>query len=896
MSERTEALLRQLTLAEKVSLAAGASFWTTVPVERVGIPAIKVTDGPNGARGKSFNGEVSSACVPVGIALAATWNPALIERVGGLLADEAKSKGAVVLLGPTVNIHRSPVNGRNFECYSEDPFLSARAAVAYIRGLQGAGVAACVKHFVCNDSEFERQTISSEVTERPLREIYLVPFEAAVKEAGAWSIMSSYNRVNGTYAAENTYTLRDILKGEWGFDGLVMSDWFGTKSTVESANAGLDLEMPGPALYMGDKLLRAVEDGLVSETVIDDKARRLFRLMERVGAFDHPGIPDEQANDRPEHRALLREAAGEAIVLLKNEGAALPLDPKAIEKLAIIGTHAKAALIQGGGSAGVTPHYTVTPFAGIMNAVGQAVEIGYEPGYLSYKQLPLLDVNALRTAGGDWGWSAEFFDNLTLEGAPVVTRRVKTTNIFQLNDLAPEIGGREISARLSGWYTAPTSGDFAFSLVSAGVAKLYIDDREIVDNWTKHERGDGFFGLGSGEVRATVPLTAGQTYHLRIDFSAQNATMLTGLRVGCLPPTPADLITPAVQLAADSDVAIVFAGLGNEWESEGFDRPTLALPPGQDELIARVAAVNPRVIVVLNVGAPITMPWLDAVAGVVLAWYPGQEIGSAIADVLFGAVNPSGRLPETFPKRIEDNPAYLNYPGENGKVYYGEGLFVGYRYYDKKRIEPLFPFGYGLSYTTFAYSNLTLNAPTFAAPEAIRVSVDVTNTGARPGQEVVQLYVRDVEARLARPEKELKGFAKIHLQPGETRAVTFTLDLRSLAYYDPAEQGWIAEQGTFEVLIGASAADIRLTAAFELTETRRDAAASPELFSSSTLLGKLFADERAHAILEQYLPGISSHPQIHMALSFSLAQISAMMPDTITPETLQQIDAALAER
>ncbi|MBZ0287326.1 MAG: glycoside hydrolase family 3 C-terminal domain-containing protein, partial [Anaerolineae bacterium] len=385
----------------------------------------------------------------------------------------------------------------------------------------------------------------------------------------------------------------------------------------------------------------------------------------------------------------------------------------------------------------VTPYYTVSPLDGIMNQVGQSVEIGYEPGYFSYKLAPVITAGSVRASasGNGTGLSAEFFDNTTLSGNPVFRKTYENGRILWTEKIAPEIDNHNFSARLTGWYTASETGDYTFSLVSVGLSRLLIDNREVIDNWTHQEDGEEFFGLGSTEVKTVVRLTAGQTIQLQVEYASLSTKNLTAVRIGCLPPLPADLIERAVRLAADSDVAVVYAGLGGEWESEGYDRATLSLPPGQDDLIAQVAAVNPRTIVVLNTGAPVAMPWLDAVAAVVQAWYPGQESGNAIADVLFGAVNPSGRLPQTFPKRIEDNPAYINYPGENGQVFYGEGIFVGYRYYDKKQVEPLFPFGHGLSYTTFEYQNLTVSAPSFDTPEDIRVSVDITNTGARPGQD-----------------------------------------------------------------------------------------------------------------------------------------------------------------
>ena len=897
MEARIEALLAQMTLEEKVSLTAGASMWHTTAVERLGIPAIKVTDGPNGARGGYFFGGPSSACFPVGIALASTWNTALVERVGMALGEETKSKGAHVLLGPTVNIHRSPLNGRNFECYSEDPYLSARIAVAYIKGVQSQNVGACIKHYVCNDSEFERQTISSEVRERALREIYLPPFRAAVEEAGVWSVMGAYNKINGVYACENRYTLTEILKGEWGFEGIVISDWFGTKSGVDSANNGLDLEMPGPAQWMGEKLLQAVREGLVSEAVIDDKVRRLLRVVFKSGAMDDPEARPEAAVDRPEHRKLIREAAAEGIVLLKNARGVLPLDPQRVRKLAVIGPNAKAARVQGGGSARVTPHYTVTPFEGITSRAGDAMQIAYALGCTNHKLLPLIDNAALSPVGDDGarGFQVVFFNNLELSGAPVARATHPQSAILWAGKLPAAVDKAAFSARMSGRFTAGETGAHAFSLISIGPSRLYLDGEMVIDNWTDWSPGgDAYFGMSNPERIYAVEMQAGQSYEIVMEYCKPQPTPFSGVRLGHLPPVPADSIARAAALAAESDVALLFVGTSDEWETEGHDRPDMELPGQQAELIEAVAAANPNTVVVLNTGSPISMPWLDQVAGVVQAWFAGQETGNAIADVLFGDVNPSGRLPQTFPKRLEDNPAYINYPGENGQVHYGEGIFVGYRYYDKKKIDPLFPFGFGLSYTTFSYSNLTLSAAEVEPGEAITVAVDVTNTGDRAGKEVAQLYVRDLAARLSRPEKELKAFAKVMLAPGETHTVTFTLDESALSYYDPAQGGWVAEAGAFEVLVGSSSRHIQATGMFTLKATsisRRGAA--PRLSTASTLQ-ELLSHEGAKAVLEKHFGGLLNAPQLSMAMGLSLEQIASFAPDMLTTDVLQAINEELA--
>jgi beta-glucosidase len=888
MNDKIENLIAQMTLEEKVSMLAGADMWRTVPVERLGIPAIKVSDGPNGARGSQSRGGPSSACFPVGVALAATWNTDLVQRVGMALAEETRSKGAHILLGPTVNIHRSPLAGRNFECYSEDPYLAGRMAVAYVSGLQSQGVGACIKHFVCNDSEFERHTISSEVRERALREIYLPPFRMAMREARPWSVMSAYNKLNGTYCSENTYTLRDILKGEWGFDGIVISDWFGTYS-VEVANGGLDLEMPGPARWMGDKVLEAARAGEISAEVIDDKVRRLLGVIERAGAFEDPGQAEraERADDRPAHRHLIREAAAEAIVLLKNDGDVLPLDPARLGSIAVIGPNARTARVQGGGSAHVTPHYAITPYEGILSKAGDGVEIGYEMGCTIHRMAPLVDPAWLTADGGSQnGLTLRYFDNVDLSGDPVHTEIADRMELVWFGEEMPheDLDPRAFSVRLSGTFTPPETGTYTFGLLGMGLSRLFVDGAKLIDNWEVP---------AAEETSVEIDVVAGRPYRLQVEYAWQGSMGWRTLRLGCAPPVSPQAIEDAVALAARSDVAIVFAGLTDEWDSEGNDRPDMELPGAQVELIERVAAANANTVVVLNTGAPVTMPWLDRVAAVVQAWYPGQEAGNAIADVLFGDADPSGRLPQTFPRRLQDNPAFVNYPGENGKVHYGEGIFVGYRYYDAKDVEPLFPFGHGLSYTTFAYRSLTLDAAEYAPGDEIQVSVELQNTGARAGKEVVQLYVRDVESSLVRPEKELKGFAKIALEPGETGKITFTLDREPLSFYDPGRAQWIAESGEFEVLAGSSSRDVRLTARFRLLEDPALALDGTGRLHIGLPLKTLLDDEAGKAVLEAHIPEVLAESAIAMGMNMSLEQIARFVPQILTPETLREVDEAL---
>jgi beta-glucosidase len=801
-----EALCDSMTLEEQVALLAGADFWTTVPLPRVGVPAIKVTDGPNGARGGgALLGGVKTACFPVGISLASTWNVDLLQRVGQALAEEAHSKGARVLLGPTVNLHRHPLNGRNFECFSEDPLLSARLACAYIDGLQAHGVAATVKHFAGNESEFERMTINSEIDERTLRELYLVPFEAAVKQARTWAVMAAYNHVNGTYASEHPRLLREILKAEWGFDGLAMSDWFATHSTSDALNAGLDLEMPGPTRFRGQALADAVRAGSVDAARVRDSALRMLRLLERVDGFAHPTIPPEQATDRPEHRALIRQAGAEGTVLLKNDGV-LPLDASRLKSLAVIGPNAAVAQIMGGGSAQVNAYYRVSPLDGIRaHLQSSSTAVRHAPGCTNHRLLPLLP----------GGVSLDYFETETPRGDPVSSERRDEAEVMWLDTLPNGVTSDVFSARLLANLVPAESGEYEFSLVSAGLSRLYVDGSLVVDNWDIWRPGDNYFGAGSDEVLGSRWLDSGHEYAVLVEYGHRTSGPfgLKAVRIGAELPLGEAAMQHAVDLAAASDVAVVCAGLSGEWDTEGRDRADMHLAGRQDELIRRVAAVNPRTVVVVQTGGPVGMPWIAEVSAVLEAWYPGQECGNAVADVLFGVVNPAGRLPQTFPLRLEDNPAYGNYPGENGSVRYAEGVFIGYRHYQARGIAPRFAFGHGLSYTTFAYSNLQV-----VSGQEVRVRLDVTNSGRRAGQDVVQLYVRDVESSVERPPMELKAFAKVSLDPGQRQTVDFELDRRALAFYDPSRAAWHVEAGDFEVLVGASSDDIRLRGSFSLTE------------------------------------------------------------------------------
>lgn len=821
MRERIDALLGEMTLEEKVAMTAGRDMWHSTAVPRLGIPSFKVSDGPVGVRGAEMRGGPTAACFPCGTALGATWNRELIESVGAALGEELRTKGAHVLLGPTVNIHRTPLAGRSFECYSEDPHLTASIAVAFIRGVQSRGVGTSIKHFVCNDSEFERHTISSEVDERTLREIYLLPFERAVTEAQPWSVMSAYNRLNGTYCSANNRLLTQILKQEWGFEGFVISDWFGTRDSVGIANGGLDLEMPGAARFAGEKLLDPLKRGLIEESTIDDKVRRLLRILLLSGALtgDGPGEPerDEEAIDRPEHREIARRAAVESIVLLRHERDVLPLDPAKLQSLAVIGPNAMRAVIQGGGSAQVPPHYSQTPFDAITAACGDRVDVRYAIGCTNHKLLPDLDAARIVAASdGVPGFTAEYFDSPDLSGGALATVTVCESQITWFGNFPKGVDPQRFSVKLTGRFTATEDGDYTFGLTSAGLSRLLVDGEVLVDNWTNQTRGAAFFGLGSTEVTAACPMTAGRTVDLEIQYTRGESRAFAALKIGCLAPLPADPLGSAAELAAVCDAAVVVVGLNGDWESEGHDRSDIELVGDQNALVERVAAANPNTVVVLNCGAPVTLPWLERVPAVLQTWYGGQEAGNALADVLLGVRCPSGKLPTTFPRRLEDTPAYLDYPGENGRVRYGEGLFVGYRYYDTRSIEPLFPFGHGLSYTQFRYGSLELSSLELSSGQDLDVTLILENCGDRVGAEVVQLYVRDVDSRLARPRKELRAFEKVELDAGARREIRFQLSQRALSYYDPEQAQWVAEPGEFEIQVGSSSRDIRSRATFVL--------------------------------------------------------------------------------
>ncbi|WP_297108777.1 glycoside hydrolase family 3 C-terminal domain-containing protein [uncultured Devosia sp.] len=788
-------LISAMTLEEQVSLLSGEDFWSLPAVERLGISKFRVSDGPNGARGGGgLLGGVKAAAFPVGISLGSTWNVDLLYEVGVALAAETKSKGAHMLLAPTVNIQRSVTNGRNFECYSEDPILTGELGAAYIQGLQSQGIAATVKHFAGNESEIERTTMSSVIDERSLREVYLIPFELAVKKGGTKGVMTAYNKVNGTYASEHNWLITDVLRGEWGFEGLVMSDWFGSHTTEPTVNAGLDLEMPGPPRDRGAKLVAAVEAGHVSRQTIAERVRAVLKVMEWTGALHNTREYSETADDRPETRALIRRAGAEGTVLLKNAGV-LPLEPG--QKLAVIGPNAKIAQIMGGGSSQINPHYRVSPWDGLVEAVG-VEKLSYAPGCSNDRFQPLLRTKL----------KVEFFGSRDLSGSVEGEETLESAETFWIGRVASgKLSALDFSARVTGTYVPEKSGAYQVGIASAGKARVLVDGRLVVDAWTNWTKGRTFFEEGCDEVVGEVALEAGSPVEITIEFATKDEALLglAAFRMGIGLPMGDAEIAEAAAAAKGADVALVFVGRNGEWDTEGSDLESIQLPGRQDELVSAVARVNPRTIVVLQTGGPVEMPWLDDVAGVMQSWYAGQETGNAIADVLLGKAEPGGRLAQSFPVQWSDNPAYSQdprvYPGLDGQVEYREGVFVGYRHYDQHGIKPLFPFGFGLSYTKFDYGPLALDL-SGVADGRVKAWVEITNVGERDGSTVAQLYVAPQSASISRPKQELKAFAKVSLAAGERRLVELDLDARAFAYFDVASRKWIAEPGAYQLRLG----------------------------------------------------------------------------------------------
>ena len=843
----------RLTLEQKIQLLTGADFWALYAEPEAGLRRLVLSDGPAGVRGQSWDERDSSANVPSATALAATWDTGRVEAIGGLLAREARRKGVDVLLAPTVNLHRTPYAGRCFECFSEDPLLTARLGAAYVRGLQRSGVGATVKHFVGNDSETQRMTVDVRIDDRVLRELYLAPFEAIVREEGAWAVMAAYNGVNGATMTESPL-LRDILHGEWGYDGLVMSDWTAARATEAAAQAALDLAMPGPASTYGpwgEALLEAVGKGAVDEALIDDKVVRILRLAARVGALAHtldpprlppaaptpaqPGLPSaapthtppELVAEPPDGVAVaqeLRAAAAAGFVLARNDGI-LPLprhrpaDQPGFDRrlrVAVIGPNAEAARTMGGGSATVYPPYTVSPLDGLRTA---GLHVTYAPGVTSH----------LRGAAARAPWLLRP-DRTVDAGTGAEICFLSQTGELLGSELRDGVTFLWLSGFASSGITEPVAvlqvrcviratvgGAYQLGVSGLGHYRLLVNGTEVFEaTLTLPEDSDIAEALMRPPQRlAPVELAAGQSVDVVVEHDVESSPLAglgTMLQLNLIAPhgTDDEEIAAATALAAASDAAVVVVGTTAEVESEGFDRTTLALPGRQDELVRQVIAANPRTVVVVNSGAPVLLPWAQDAPAVLLTWFSGQEYGDALADVLLGDVEPGGRLPMTWPASEDGLPSTQPV---DGVLTYHEGLFIGYRAFDRDGREPLFPFGHGTGYTTWSHESITLDQAPAGAP-GVAVCVTVTNTGARRGREVVQVYASRPDSAVERPPKWLAGFAPVDADPGETVTVGILIPERAFQHW--AGQDWTTEPGSFVLAAGPSSASLPLTTRIEL--------------------------------------------------------------------------------
>ena len=814
VEQRVQDLLGRLTLEEKAGFMSGKNMWFMKNIERLGIPSLQVTDCGHGVTvilDKAGRYSGCATCFPTAVAQAASWDRKLVYEIGSAIAREARDLGSAILLAPMVNIHRTPLNGRNYETYSEDPFLAGTLASSFIKGVQSEHIGAVIKAMTANNQQTNQQHLNVEVSERALREIYLPAFKIPVLDANPWGVMTAYNGLNGHPTSASKHLISKILKKEWRYDGFVISDWRSVQGN-DSITAGLDIEMPGPGRFIATKdILNAVAQGILTEDELNDRVSRYLRALvkSRLLDCDHPKFAAE--SNTAKHRELARKAAEASIVLLKNSPGVLPLNRSKLSKLAVIGPNAEEARLGGGGSASVTACSSVSLLKGLKNYCGKDVLIEFFEGATMKGDLPVVGNQYLITTDQGKtlsGLKGEYFDNTGLVGKPSCVRIDEKVD-FSWGWAAPckQIGKNRYSVRWTGSIRAPNTGTYRIGVTChEGGFRLYVNGKTAINQWENppDETFEAVFSRKSENVK--VKMEEGTTCDICLEFRKWGNK--NAIRLEWEMPGQHNPIEDAVRLAAESDAAIVFAGLSNLFEGGMNDREDLALPEGQDELIRAIARANANTIIVLINGTPVAMPWLDDVPAVVEAYYPGQEGGNAIAMVLFGDVNPSGKLPETFPKRLEDNPSHGFFPGEKRRVSYGEGIYVGYRHYDTRGIEPLFPFGHGLSYMEFEYSNLCIEQK---RDGSIYVTLEVKNAGKFAGAETVQLYVRDLVASVDRPDKELKAFVKIELLPGQTRQADLFLNRDAFEYFSPMQKGWIVEPGEFELLIGSSSRDIRLT-------------------------------------------------------------------------------------
>ncbi|MFK0040165.1 beta-glucosidase [Paenarthrobacter sp. NPDC090517] len=796
-------LARSLTLEQQVQLLTGADVWSTHAIPEIGLSRVVMSDGPAGVRGEDFDERHDSVSLPSSSALSATWSVETARRYGQVLGQEARRKGVHAVLGPTINLHRSPLGGRHFECMSEDPRLTATMAAGYVAGVQSMGVGATPKHYLANEAETERFTADSVVDERPLRELYLAAFEDAITEARAWLVMSSYNSINGTTASENKL-LETPLSTEWGFDGVVVSDWTGVRS-VEAANAHQDLEMPGPVGHWGPKLLAAVNDGRVSRESILEKVTRILRLAARVGSLEGFEPAVTELPTQLDGAAVAREVAVRGAVLVRNKGI-LPLDAKALSHVAVIGHNADEARTQGGGSATVIPKYTVSPLEGLRKALPDDVTVTYARGAKVAEGIQPFPRASLHNPVSDVPGIRVTF--LAEDGTEISGEDRLASHLIWFGIGIPDGAA---SIRMETDWTAETEGVHHVGVGTVGHIRFVLDGAEVFNNEIKDDTE--VLGAALFDPPKTVHALetgAGQTVRIEAEYQLpkQQVIPFTAILLGeeTVVTDPQAEIDAAVEAARNSDVAVVVVGTNAAIESEGFDRKDLHLPGYQNQLVEAVAAANPRTVVVVNSGSPVLMPWLNKVSAVLLGWFGGQEFGNAIADILLGVEEPGGRLPTSWPAALEDVPVLNTTPVE-GKVVYSEGIHIGYRAWLKQEAEggaaPALPFGYGLGYTTFELGKA--HAPqVVTAGNDVLVHVPVRNTGTRTGREVVQVYLDRADSTVERPVRWLAGYAGTHLAPAGTESVEIRIPAKAFAHYDG---GWQFEQGTFRLLVGRHASD-----------------------------------------------------------------------------------------
>ncbi|WP_438024079.1 beta-glucosidase [Sorangium sp. So ce233] len=813
VERRVEEALAALSLEQKVRLLTGADVWSTYPEPAIGLRRIVVSDGPVGVRGEQWDERDPSVSLPSPTALAATWDEALIERAGALLASEARRKGVDVVLGPTINLHRSPLGGRHFECFSEDPLLTGRIGAAYVRGLQAHGVGATPKHYVGNDSETERFTVDVRIDQRTLRELYLAPFERTIVDARAWLVMAAYNAVNGVTMTESPL-LASPLDDEWGFDGVVVSDWTATRSTAAAARARMDLAMPGPTGPWGDALVAAVRSGEVPEKAIDEKVRRLLRLAARVGALEGvaPAAPAPAQLPADAAARLAREVAAASMVLVRNQGDALPLDASTLQRVAVIGPNAAEGRIQGGGSASVHPHYAVSPLEGLRAALGHRVEVRHALGARSHEGLvPVAGDQVTDPVTGEHGVHVRLLD---ASGDAFHEEHRAVGKLTFIGDFrANRAETIEVTAR----FRAAEAGRHRIGVAGVGAYRLTAGGQVLFEETVAPDKDDmAAMLLAPPQRAAELILAAGQEVDLALTHTVAPDAFAVAFSLGVeVPALPDDEeLARAVELARTSDVAIVVVGTTEAIESEGFDRSSLALPGRQDELVSAIAAVNRRTLVVVNAGGPVTMPWRDEVDSVLLTWFPGQEMGNAVADVLLGAAEPGGRLPTTWPSREEDVPVLSTKP-ENGKLVYAEGLHIGYRAWARAGVAPAYPFGHGLGYTRWEILDIDA-PPSIAAGAPVEARVRVRNTGPRRGRHVVQLYLSRPDSEIERPVLWLAGFAAVEAEPDQAVEVVIPVAPRAFAHW--ASGGWQVEPGAFTLHAGHSATVLTRQAAVVILE------------------------------------------------------------------------------